>query len=403
MTSCSDRPSRRRRWISRGFAGALLLLAVGSCTSVLDLGQYANVAEEMCTLLDRCYAKSENVNCLSTLERHLNDADAQVRSAWLSRFTSYDCLDSCSASRRCLDTAPLCGYAIPCTLAAECCGSLAGHAACTNGVCCTTRGSRCTSDADCCNGAGECDPVERTCGGTHCAEADVACKIDDDCCTKICNHGTCSHLTCSKNLFDCAADEECCSQFCDPATKLCGTLPTCGKPEEACAVDTECCLGLSCKIGSGALAGQCSALSCFPGLVDCSDDEQCCSGRCDPLAFFCVPACLKEGTACDGEGECCAGTCTSGFCAGECSMGFCNDSSDCCTGTCVAHACAAPCNPTTAHDPCITGGPLAPKLDNKLCVDAVCGVDKYCCCGAWDDVCVDIALTFPLDCLALCH
>lgn len=395
------RPSRRQRWIARAWASALLVLAVGSCTSVLNLDEYANVAQEMCSLLDHCYESNQNLTCVSNLEGHLNQATSPVRAEWLASFTGYDCLDSCSATRRCLDTAPLCAYAGPCAADEDCCGSLSGHAACTEGVCCATRGSSCTSDASCCNGAGACDPVEHTCGGTHCAEASEQCKLDVDCCSKICNHGVCSLTTCNKNLFECLVDEDCCSTFCDPTTHRCDALPTCAKLDEECTVDTDCCLGRSCKIPSGAIKGTCSDEVCFTGLVDCSDDGQCCSGRCDRTGFFCVPACLKEGADCD-QGQCCAGQCTGGTCAGECSTGFCNEASDCCTHSCTAHACAAACNPVTNHDLCTTGGPIAVSPENEACLEATCKVDEYCCCGAWDEVCIAITQTLSAECLGIC-
>lgn len=381
----------------------MLLLAVGSCTSVLDLGEYANVAGEMCTLLDRCYAKSENVNCQTKLEKHLNDADSQVRADWLSRFTGYACLDSCSSSRHCLDTAPLCGYGVTCTLDEECCGSLAGHASCTDGVCCTNRGSSCSSDADCCSGAGACDPVVGTCGGTHCSEADVACELDGECCSKICNHAVCSLTTCSKNLFDCTANEDCCSQFCEPKKHVCAELPTCAAVDAVCAVDTDCCDGNPCYIHSGNLTGTCSTQTCSVAQVDCSDDDQCCTGRCDPLAFYCVPACLKEGSLCVNQADCCTGQCDTGVCTGSCSTGACARDSDCCTKSCIAGACSVTCNPTELHDPCVTGGPLADSVDATGCVHEVCMADEYCCCGAWDDLCVGAAVAKQSTCLMLCH
>ena len=403
MEPSSERPSRRQRWISRGFASALLLFAVGSCTSVLDLGQYANVAEEMCTLLDRCYAKSENLNCLPNLEGRLTNADAAVRTDWLSLFTSYGCLDSCGASRKCLDTAPLCGYKTTCKIAEECCGSLSGHASCTDGHCCTNRGSSCKADDDCCFGAGACDPVVHTCGGTHCSEASAACTVDSDCCTEICNHGACSDTTCSKNLFECEANEECCSLYCDQDSKRCAPPKTCAAVNQACSLDTDCCDGNACYIKSGDLTGTCSTAKCAVALVDCSADDQCCTGRCDPLGFYCVAACLKEGRTCANEGECCTGQCDNGLCAGQCSTGACVNDGDCCTKSCIDGACAAACNPVESHNPCLTGGPLADPAGVTGCVAEVCAADPYCCCGAWDDICVTAAVAKQTTCLILCH
>jgi hypothetical protein len=42
-----------------------------------------------------------------------------------------------------------------------------------------------------------------------------------------------------------------------------------------------------------------------------------------------------------------------------------------------------------AHSPCQTGGPLTQGCGPDACIAWICGVDPYCCAGAWDGVCVD--------------
>ena len=411
----SGPPGRARRTASLVAASTLvvavgLLFGLGSCTAVLGLDHYGNVAEEMCGLLDRCDAKSETPRCISRIADYLNEAAPEDQASWLETFTEFSCLESCGAGRHCLDIPPLCATSGSCERRQECCGFLEGNAACVKNSCCATRGSPCRSSDDCCAGAGQC--TDGVCGGVACTEANRACQKDGNCCTKICKKdpgkpatadGVCAKTICEDDKGDCLADPDCCNLHCDLATKLCSTPPMCGQIDEACTVDPDCCPGSHCLIAPGALSGTCSSATCSEALVDCSTDTQCCTGRCDPIAFFCMPACLGTGTSCLDEGECCAGQCDNGFCAGSCSTGFCNDGADCCTGTCIAHACTAVCNPKAIHDPCTAGGPIVPTMENQACVDAVCNLDDYCCCGAWDEVCVAGALKFQAECLGLCQ
>jgi hypothetical protein len=108
----------------------------------------------------------------------------------------------------------------------------------------------------------------------------------------------------------------------------------------------------------------------------CLDNDDCCRGRCDPA---------------------------SGLCA--CSEGTCSDDLDCCSGSCKAGVCALSCAPAECHDECSAGGPLdsqstvcgAVDID-PACVDSVCDLltgDPYCCCFAWDDLCVQAATADP--------
>jgi hypothetical protein len=47
-------------------------------------------------------------------------------------------------------------------------------------------------------------------------------------------------------------------------------------------------------------------------------------------------------------------------------------------------------NPGCGHGGCTQGGPIAATC--SLCAGAVCAADSYCCCTAWDDLCVARAL-----------
>lgn len=376
---------------------------------MLDLDDYGNAAEEMCSLLDRCYEKSETVNCLDRTEKHLDDATSDVRTAWLASFTSFACLESCSAGRHCLNIAPLCIPQGACVRRQECCGFLDGNAACIEGKCCQTRGSSCDDPKDCCPGEGPCR--DGVCGGIPCLVAGDECTTDNRCCTKICKpddpgdpaaRGHCAETICEDDKAACAAALDCCSHFCDPASSLCATPKKCGVEGAVCAANTDCCDGTSCLVVPGTLAGACTTLTCALVDVSCNDDDQCCSGRCDPLSSFCVSACVHEGTTCVQKADCCAGDCVGGVCVGTCSTTFCTDSAECCSKSCLDGMCAAACNPKSIHSPCAAGGPLATTVDLMSCVNLVCDADAYCCCGAWDDLCVSAAVALQSTCTDLC-
>lgn len=398
----AEPPSRRRRRITRIVAAVWLLVGIGSCTSILDVEQYADVTEEMCSLLDRCSDESENAGCRTDLKGHLSDADPRVRALWLQSITDRSCLDSCSAGRICLDLEPLCSFGGACTRPQNCCGSLEGHATCEDGSCCATRGSACTVDTDCCSIAGACDPRTHTCGGKQCTEADQPCTLDIECCTRRCNDRSCAKTTCNANKFDCLADEDCCSDFCDPVAHVCAERPTCNEAGTACAVETDCCKGTHCFRAAGTIAGTCAAESCSLDLLDCATDDQCCSGHCDPVFFFCSTACSYADHACAVDSDCCAGHCDNQVCKGSCSTSSCDENEDCCSGSCVEGTCASECGPAASHSPCASGGPLHSDEFNKPCIEAICKADAYCCCGAWDELCVNAALNEPL-CTGNCN
>ncbi len=393
----SSPPSRRRRRILRIVAAAWILVGIGSCTSVLDVDEYASVTEEMCSLLDRC---DENPGCRSNFQRHLNDADPEVRTAWLESITNYACLDSCRSGRRCLDIEPLCSFKGSCEQTRECCGSLSGHADCKAGSCCTTRGSKCEVDTDCCDDAGAC--VNSTCGGLRCKEATEACDHDVDCCTKICTDHACATSICSKNQVECDTSEECCSGFCDLEMNRCDEPEVCAKLGDTCLVETDCCAAtpetpetpqVHCDRAPGTLEGHCATRTCSIESSDCSADGQCCSGRCEPSYFFCSAPCSKEGNFCATDLDCCTGTtCNGQICVAECSRNLCATSADCCNkNPCVGGVCRAECVPPAAHNPCTPGAPLAAINMATACVKEICAADPFCCCGAWDDLCVGAA------------
>ena len=367
---------------------------------MLNLDDYGNAATEMCTLLDRCYPAAETSGCLGSIKTYLDHAPLDDRASWLDKFTSFACLESCSAGRHCLNIPPLCAVAGACSRKQDCCGFLDGNATCLDKHCCETRGSTCSVDTPCCPGAGAC--LDGVCGGIACLPSATDCTTDARCCTKICKRGLCADTICEDDKAACADAADCCSNFCNPTSHLCAELPKCGLVDAPCALDTDCCAGTACLILPGSLTGTCQAPTCSFADIDCSADKQCCSGRCDLLSFACAAACVHEGALCASQADCCDGTCTGGVCTGTCSTTSCNAPSDCCSNSCVDHACSAACEPTANHTPCTVGGPLGITAANTGCVDVVCAADAYCCCGAWDEPCAAAAAALPNFCPFLC-
>jgi hypothetical protein len=84
----------------------------------------------------------------------------------------------------------MCGLlAASCSVAGDCCGSLACEPSPTSARCCLNPGDACTSSADCC-GQMLCDL-----GGTNtcaCRARGQSCVYDGECCVGACTGGACS-------------------------------------------------------------------------------------------------------------------------------------------------------------------------------------------------------------------
>lgn len=389
---------RKRRALPFAAAAALLFVGVASCTSLLGLDDFESASGELCDLLDTCYADPTMQDCKQRLDTLLRTADVETRTSWLVVFGDQHCLGSCTDARGCLDAAPVC-HAGSCGRREECCGFLRGHADCVGARCCAPRGIECLTDADCCEGAGDCDKDTRTCGGTVCLEGGSSCVLNAQCCTGICKNGACADEICVEDGFSCDGPEDCCNQACD-ATGHCNVPPTCQPIAGACMQDADCCGDLACDLGV------CAVPICFPTNSECIVDADCCSNHCDPTYSVCGFECAPTGSFCSGNAECCTGVCDDGECGGACSTAYCMVDADCCSDHCVLGTCAAVCIPSLCdHDVCHIGGPLdgGKCADDAACVTAVCAEDPYCCCGAWDAVCVAEAAAKPNECPASCN
>jgi hypothetical protein len=389
MASASDRP---RAALALALIGAIGALVAGSCTTALGLDSYSNAQSGLCDKLDECYA-SGAPPCQTWLSTKLVGIDVQ---GWLTQFSADTCLTSCAAARRCLDLGPVCApMGQSCTQTEACCGFSTGQTDCVGGHCCLTRGEGCTSDADCCQNAGYCLPTTPdggapTCSGIYCFDRGVACQLDEQCCSGVCKGGSCASDICYDDGFDCTDAADCCSGLCD-GTQRCGT--ECVPDDGACQTDADCC-------NQDCLDGICRTEACTPNDVSCVSDGDCCSQHCDPTYFKCSPTCVAAGGSCGGNaGACCSGACDQGACA--CSDGYCAVNGDCCSNVCVNRTCKPSCGAVDCgHTECIQGGPLKGMADANgpacsTCVTAVCAADAYCCCTAWDDRCVALAVTTP--------
>jgi hypothetical protein len=416
-------------------AAALALVAAlgvsAGCSKVLGLSDLQSGPRAVCETIGRCRTGLPTDACEAHLGIAVERMPTSRQAAWLRGLDAKGCAESCNGARRCLDQAPLClaqGYA--CAASEECCGFSAGLSACDphRGRCCVRRGVRCTSDADCCAGAGACEPTTGTCGGVVCEVAGAECASGFDCCSGICDvvSATCAAEACYGDGFDCQSDDQCCSRSCDTLSGTCVT-PSCGVIGSECGDGRQaCCSGLHCyKPDKTESTGVCSKRDCFPDQYDCSTDDECCpppgetKGFCHPKFHLCrAKACASIGGACKSSVDCCDGNCFEGTCQScattTCTPGGKAGLGDCCqpkktegdpitcakSGPSETYLCKTDCSVGKCdHDPCTVGTPLGHTVGcgsaTKECLKAICDADSYCCCQAWDQPCINAARDNP--------
>jgi hypothetical protein len=394
--------------VKRGLLAAALglLIAIPSCSGLLELDGYSDATGELCDLFRTCY----QFDCAAQVGNALGNADASGRASWLAALSDQGCLEQCSAARRCLNIEPVClPEKASCTRTEQCCGFLNGATECgapTGGdsVCCRSQGATCASNDDCCDG--NCDRSTSTCGGTVCASVGEVCKNAFDCCSGKCGADhRCEPNLCSQEGFACAAQAECCVGLSCTAG-VCGKGIVCRADGEECEPtgNPPCCDQLPC-VPIGNSKGLCR--SCLQGNEPCDpDDPKCCEGQyCDPYKKLCGNRCVGPDQPCENNFDCCSTQCdraagsAQGTCA--CSKGSCVDDTDCCdktAGQCVGGSCQLDCKVgTSCHNACVAGPAM--KKDCSPCVATVCADDPFCCCQLWDDLCVDRAFK---TCTAAC-
>ena len=212
----------------------------------------------------------------------------------------------------------------------------------------------CEEDAECesgeCNDAGFCTPNP--------------CNNDDECLSGECTDlGYCTPPVCEE-------DSDCNNGFCNQDTGIC--VP--GVPPE-CETNDDCLEGEFCNAANICVpqippGGECSADDecefgvCDPELniclgPDCEDPSDCESGVCDLDVGLCVPP-LPPGSPCE-EDEQCVYVCLDQ--TNTCSGPICEANEDCDSGICTEQGYCLP--PET---PCDSDAQCAPGV----CIDNVC-------------------------------
>jgi hypothetical protein len=404
---------------------ALVALAAGlagaSCSSLIGAEEYEDSGEAICEMMSYCYSE-QDPSCARRVQQRLELSPRAIRSKWLSQLTDASCLQNCVAARKCLDLEPVCRKkAEECTRREHCCDFLNGTVAC-DGNCCGARGASCTDDSDCCEGTGGCVQPFGTCGGVICRQLEAKCLNDFDCCSNNCGPDgrcaeICSEIHCTQNADCCVGscdsgrctkckpegavcqpggtnEQACCASPESPLTCVetpdglsrCGSQAGCMPPGAECVSSDRCCDEAPC------VNGLCSKACGLPGAACAEGEQPCCNSEC--TNGVCAKTCADEGAGCASSLDCCSGVCDAGTCA--CSDDWCNSDDNCCNGVCIGGACKPPCAPIDCqHSVCKLGAPMDASC-GKDCIDQICLQDEYCCCGAWDALCVKLA--FELEC-----
>ena len=361
--------------------GVGVMLAAGACRDVVA-GDSVDAAAELCERLSACFPDAPSCDELAS---ELSQAPTADRQTSLASFGKLQCLDGgCGESRSCLDLPAFCEtQGAPCEGRLDCCDWSYGLAACgASGKCCKTDGASCSSDEECC--AGECLRVAEdisTCGGVLCKKVGADCDSAAECCTGHCLDGSCSLLDCFQRDEACETTDQCCREEvqlddnvlvvvqleCNDGICSLPAQPACAQANQPCdPLGAGCCEGQgSCQsLGDGLPV--CS--TCAPALFECSQDADCCSGRCLEAVNGNVCAaldCVDEGS-CQLPTDCCNGICE--FEAAD-------------VGNCSA--CLKSC-----HNPCDAGGALKPNCEglNPSAFNQVLQNDAVCECQ-WDGIC----------------
>ncbi len=227
--------------------------------------------------------------------------------------------------------------------------------------CCTGSETVSTCPMDCV-GTGSCCRANGGVGCQDIAVQDCVCALDEVCCNSgwddICGStaeicGSCSGDCCEEN-----GSPGCLGTTCEDCV---------------CNADSYCCTDLWDGVCVLAAGDECAA-SCVEcdvcGNDYCGDNESACS-----CSFDCGSVC--------GDG-CCTGAENPCDCPGDCSP-ICGDG--CCTGTESSSSC---------FTDCVGGGGCCLEKETAGCGDldvqaCVCGIDPYCCTGAWDGLCAAAA------------
>jgi hypothetical protein len=108
----------------------------------------------------------------------------------------------------------------------------------------------------------------------------------------------------------CFVDLDCASRNCVGAVGADGMLGTCQAPpaDAGVEIDGVCAGGQPCIAGAACEDGICVATAALCGMEGdaCSQDSECCSGKCGSDGT-CTSQCTGQGESCSG-GDCCPGS-----------------------------------------------------------------------------------------------
>jgi hypothetical protein len=268
----------------------------------------------------------------------------------------------------------------------------------------------CTAEVDTCIGtaqSGDCCTAHESAGCANPIVQDCVCGFDPFCCT---------------NAWDevCVGEAEDCGANCGEQASCCVSTPTPGCAEEdveacVCALDTYCCDGAwdnvcvdqaidNCDANCGGVGGDCCEPQANPGCGNenvaacvCDQDSYCCEQAWDQS---CVNAAIVScGLPCSADTtDCCHETATPGCSNPTIESCVCGDDPFCCTQSwdaiCIgeATACGADCDSEEEEGNCCIAK-QTPGCSTAAIESCVCALDTYCCDGAWDNICVDLATT----------
>ena len=184
---------------------------------------------------------------------------------------------------------------------------------------------------------------------------------------------------CGAAAEGCVQKEQCCGFL--TGAKECGGNQCCSGEGKGCGIAEDCCdPSLGCELDTNENEVVCGGVACADPNESCEVDEQCCTGRCDPVMGICADEiCLPEGSRCQENDECCSQFCERHLEGGLCRPPPCLPDGllcgagmgdiDCCSPYCVT-------NPYTNEAVCSSGECLP---------DAQwCGFDIDCCSGFCD-------------------
>lgn len=302
--------------------------------------------------------------------------------------------ETCGMNCDCTNAPP---ETLACAVDADCawCGEspCTGPFLCVDARCEPSAPVSCDATSDTACSKATCDPATGECAMV---ESDSFCEDNDPCTADLCDaeSGACAHTP----IEGCGVTHPCHSGEAplssDDAINAC-----------ACDANPDCCAGAWSEVCVTAAQTECG-LECdcaviTPDTLTCDTNADC--AFCDD-ADLCNGTWLCQGGGCvetapvtcdtSADSGCQQTACVPG--TGACEQGIaeelCDDTDPCTDDSCdaVTGACLSEDNPACGvNHPCVSA-PL-PTSNDEEATACVCGINPYCCSGAWDATCVATA------------